>query len=427
MRPLSQRAWRRLLFGGLAVGLGTLPVVMTATGRPIPDTTTPETDRSDHHLRDVRVLIGASVTKFRIRAAGGISVHDGSGRRIGSITDDDWIIVAPKSSSSLTIADAVIRDSNCTIRPATEQGLSFSRFRKGTWQKEVEYPGTLRVKPVDKRSIELVNELDVERYVACVVAREVWPTFVPAAIRAQAIAARGYVLYQMRRRANADYDVSATQGSQVYMGLRRDKTGEKAAAATEYTKGIVCTFSDGGTQRLFSTYYSSACGGVSQSAAIFGAADDIPPLAGGVRCDFCRIAPGDTYRWGPVKIKLADLYDRLVKRYPKFKSLKGLRDIEIVERTPHGRLLKLRLVGKSGESRELSAENVRLAAGGDRVRSTFCDIALSENHVTFENGRGFGHGLGLCQWGAQGQALKGKTTAEILRFYYHAIELTRVY
>jgi|GEM_PF-877821 len=427
MQPLSQRARRRLLIGGLALGLGALPVVMTAAGRPIPHSTTPENDRTAHQVRDVRVLIGASLTKFRIRSPGGISVYDSRGQDIGSITDDDWIIVASKSASSLTIADGVIRESNCTIRPTAGEGLLFSRFRKGRWQEEVEYPGILRVKLADNRSLDVVNELDIERYVACVVAREIWPTFVPAAVRAQAIAARGYVLYQMRRRASADYDVKATQGSQVYMGLRRDKTGEKAVAATEYTKGIVCTFNDGGTKRLFSTYYSAACGGISQSAAIFGEDDDIPPLAGGVRCDFCGIAPGETYRWGPVKIKLADLYDRMVKRYPDFESLKGIRDIEIVERGPHGRLVTLRLVGKSGVSRELSAENVRLAAGADQVRSTFCDITLAKKHVTFENGRGFGHGLGLCQWGAQGQALKGATAAEILRHYYPGSRLTRAY
>ena len=121
------------------------------------------------------------------------------------------------------------------------------------------------------------------------------------------------------------------------------------------------------------------------------------------------------------------VFDRLVSRYPDSSTLQGLRDITVIERSPHGRPVRLRITGRSGKTRELSAENFRIAVGANKVRSTDCDIRLTNKHVIFENGHGHGHGLGLCQWGAHGQALNGKSAAEILRHYYPGSKLTRVY
>ena len=61
------------------------------------------------------------------------------------------------------------------------------------------------------------------------------------------------------------------------------------------------------------------------------------------------------------------------------------------------------------------------------MRSTHCDIRIGEDEVVFENGRGFGHGLGLCQWGGEGQAREGRSAAEIIRFYYPGAKLSRAY
>jgi len=178
---------------------------------------------------------------------------------------------------------------------------------------------------------------------------------------------------------------------------------------------------------LFCTYYSAACGGMSQSAAIFDRQNYVAPLSGGVRCDFCRIAPGGTYRWGPVRIAREKVRLRLVSAYPKLASLGPIRNIKVIERTPAGRPVRLRIAGASGKSHDILAERFRLALGGSEVRSTDFTIHVTKRDVVFENGRGFGHGLGLCQWGMQGQALQGKLAGEILRYYYPGSRLTRVY
>jgi stage II sporulation protein D len=166
---------------------------------------------------------------------------------------------------------------------------------------------------------------------------------------------------------------------------------------------------------------------MTQSAAIFGPASDIKPLAGGVSCDFCRIAPGDTYRWGPLQVSAREVLEKLVARYPELGSLEPLTEIDAVEEAPNGRIIHLRLTGSSGQTHEILAERFRVAVGPDLMKSTDCKIRLIRGEVVFSRGRGYGHGLGLCQWGMQGQALAGKRAGEILRYYYPGAELTRVY
>jgi len=150
-------------------------------------------------------------------------------------------------------------------------------------------------------------------------------------------------------------------------------------------------------------------------------------LAGGVKCDYCRDAPRDAYRWGPVTLSLTEVFERATSRNPDLRRLGRLTSVAISRRGASGRPTHILLTGSGGEKHELSAETFRLTLGARRIRSTWCDLDVRRGKVTFSNGRGFGHGVGLCQWGMQGQALVGKEAGEILRFYYPGCAVTRAY
>lgn len=378
-------------------------------------------------VRDVRVQIISEARRVRVRSKSSVRLLGGDGTSLGQHDLDDWVVVSPTTGGGVLFGGRVRGRPPFTLIPSGPEVIEFSAFRDGDWSQPNHYPGQLRVTVGDGGSIAVVNVVDVERYVACVVGNEVWPTFETEAFRAQAIAARTFVLYQMKRRNGSAFDVAAGQAAQVYRGVRTDGVGRRADGAAEHTRGIVCTWHDGERDRLFSTYYSAACGGMSQSAGIFGAGDDIAPLAGGVRCDYCRIAPGDTYRWGPVRLTKRELRARLVSAYPDLKSLGGIRRVRVVEETSSGRPVRLRLSGSRGAPHDMLAERFRLAVGGNVLRSTDFRIHDREGEITFEQGRGFGHGLGLCQWGMQGQAVEGRSAGEILRYYYPGSKLTRAY
>ena len=85
------------------------------------------------------------------------------------------------------------------------------------------------------------------------------------------------------------------------------------------------------------------------------------------------------------------------------------------------------MIGERGEALELPGENFRLAAGSRIMRSTNCRIRVTDDAVVFEDGKGFGHGFGLCQWGMEGQARLGRTAAQILRYYYPQSHLRKAY
>ncbi len=367
----------------------------------------------------VRVLLEQGADRVRFRSDTPLAVVGQSGAT-ATHPADQWFVVRTTPAGRLVTRGAHPSCDSLTLSPKANRSVQFSYLRDGEkeWTEPHAYYGAMRVDIGDDHGIRVINVVDLEPYVACVVAAEVWPTFQSEAFRAQAIAVRTFVLYQKQRRTSASFDISATQGAQVYRGIRDDATGRRAEEAARHTRGIVCTWNKDGVDRLFSTYYSSACGGMSQSAAIFGKADDIPPLAGGVACDYCRIAPRGTYRWGPSRLPAHEVLRRLVTRYPKLASLNRLVRIIPIQTTRRGRLIRLKLVGSSGETHELLAERFRLAVGPDIMRSTDCKIRLEHGSVVFSRGRGFGHGLGLCQWGMQGQALEGKRADEILKYYY---------
>jgi len=376
-------------------------------------------------LRPVRVRLAADTGRLRIRTTGTLHVLNEDGMRIDSLNATSWQVIQRTGPGEVRVGD-MVRSTPFILETETAAPITVSLRQGGKWTDPRDYPGSLELR-ADDDGVTAINLVDIEQYVACVVANEVWPTFQTEAYRAQAVVARTYVLYQMMRRSAVSYDVSATQGSQVYQGLRKDVVGERGEEAARFTRGIALTYPRDGVDRVFCTYYSAACGGMSQSADIFGEEGSLPPLAGGVRCDYCAIAPADTYRWGPVTMKLTEVRDKLVRRYPDLRALGGLRSIEVADRTAGGRPLHLRLRGAGGKSEEILAERFRLAVGASTLKSTSFQVTCTDRDVTFSNGRGFGHGLGLCQWGMEGQARQGRRAGEILRFYFPGAKLTRVY
>lgn len=373
-------------------------------------------------LRPVRVLIADGLSSASIRSESPLLIRGTMDAGAKSAAASN-VMSLRAAAGGLQVDNRDWPDNDVLIEAKTGPIVLVTDAQNGLI--ETTFPGRLRI--ISGEQLQIINEVDLEDYVASVVAGEIWPNFEVEAFRAQAIATRTYVLYHMLRRTGTLYDVAATQGSQVYRGVRSDAVGRLAAEAAQYTRGLVCVWGEKGNERIFCTYYSAACGGMSQSAAPLGAESDIPPLAGGVRCDYCRIAPGQTYRWGPVRMSLREVYSKLCDRYPDMADMRSIRSIAPGELTRFGRPLMLKISGSSGVSHEILSERFRLAVAPNVIKSTDCNLTIDGTDILFEDGRGYGHGLGLCQWGMEGQALEGKKAGEILRYYFPGSRLARVY
>lgn len=261
------------------------------------------------------------------------------------------------------------------------------------------------------KGLLVVNTAGLEEYLYGVVRNEVSTWWPMEAIKAQVIAARTYALYQIKESKAKDYDVTSDVSSQVYGGIFSEKW--RTNRAVDLTRGKVLTYKGA----IFPTYFHATCGGGTLDAVYLWKID-LPPLKG-VRCDWCKKSPHYSWeRWIPLK----EAGSKLDKAgYP----VGNITGFEVLKRDPSGRILEIQVKG-SDSTVNLSAKDFRLIIGPDILRSTNFKVAIVGEYVAFE-GLGWGHGVGLCQWGAYYMSRAGKKADEILNFYYPGSKITENY
>lgn len=327
-----------------------------------------------------------------------------------NVTESGWVV-----------GDTVLPGRYLDLKPAPG---SFIRMNGKT------YRGFLRLKKAPDGGLYATNHLDIESYLTGVLAKELYAGWHPETFRAQAIAARSFAMYQMRTfgRRN-DFDLGADTSSQVYGGVSAEK--KKCWDAVRSTHGQVLAYGPEGRERLFLVQYSACNGGYVNGAHVLRNAARIPPLMGGQRDPDNKACP--KFTWAPVRAEKDELFDAIVSRYPEAAELEGLQTLRTATQTRYGRPVEVELVGTNGQTYRLLAEGVRLALiysgspAGKKLYSMNCTITDYGPFIEFANGKGFGHGVGLSQWGAQEKATQGKSAEEILEFYYPGATLKKMY
>ncbi len=260
-----------------------------------------------------------------------------------------------------------------------------------------------RVRLIAKKGALLaVAVVPLDAYVAAVVSREAPPRFLPESLAAMAVAVRTYALGAVGKPRNPAYDVVGSVEDQVFEGM--DNVAPAFQEAAERTHGIVVRYRGA----LAQTVYHSTCGGRTESAeSAWGR--DVPYLRSQT-CTECADSP--VYRW-EYRMSLAE-GQRLAQALgiPPSKVIRFV----VAGRTPSGRARRVH-VSSGGVSRELQAAAFRKAAGYAKVRSLKMEIEPVPGGWRF-TGEGYGHGVGMCQFGANGMARRGATYREILAWYY---------
>ena len=294
------------------------------------------------------------------------------------------------------------------------------------------YRGLIRLVPENPDGFFAVNQVDLENYLAGVLSRELLNGWSLETYRALAVAARTFAEYQMATQGKTrEWDVGSDQSSQVYGGAAAETP--KAWAAVRGTKGVVLGYGPAGREQILFAQYSSCCGGHVNGAFVLRDCDLSEPYRGGQSCDDCRAS--QRYRWPAVSISKSVLLSALAASCgDEFADMTRLREIRTVSTTDYGRPVWLDIVGVNGQSVRLRAEDLRLAlfrqgltGGKGGLYSMNCRIRDAGDRVEFTDGRGFGHGVGLCQWGAEGKARRGWRAEQILAFYYPGARLYRAY
>jgi stage II sporulation protein D len=294
------------------------------------------------------------------------------------------------------------------------------------------YPGELLLRPARKSGMNVINVVDLELYLRGVVPSEIGHTdrYTHAAM-AQAVAARTYALRHLHQHDNEGYDLQAGVMDQVYGPL--DKHHPEADVAVEATRGMILA-KDGQPIRAS---YASTCGGRTANAEesfsfrepyLESHADDL----GGQVC--CRTSK--YYRW-EASWSGDELYRILSRNIPVVtgKVWRGTRvqEIEVAEKGKSGRAVTLRVQTDAAryEVSRLAIRQVLERPEGGMLRSTDFELKADrrDGRVTglVAKGRGWGHGVGMCQWGAMQLSTEGYDFQQILAHYYPGTELRRLY
>lgn len=289
-------------------------------------------------------------------------------------------------------------------------------------------------------TVDVVEHLPIEVYLPGVIAKELYPNWGLETFKAQAIAARSYAMQERQRRISIGsyFDLESTTQDQVYGGSTTNAT---ALQAVELTYGRVLTWNG----HILRAYYSSTTGGRSASARDTWPTGPgfefnlMPPIQASPRDDVDAFSP--LFRW-EVKRDIEELSRRIrafaESRRMGMRTIKQVAKIEPVAFNEFDRPQRYRIIEQGGRWWELSAEDTRLAmnhSGDSGLASPTREQRINSGDFTTRrdgdklifSGRGFGHGVGMSQFGAEGMARMGKPADEILMHYYPGAELQRAY
>lgn len=361
----------------------------------------PESSRADELIR---VLLKQDVPRVEVFSERGVVVQVPNGETRVFATA---VTVRP-SAGGLTLNGERVPAESVTIR-SRGGDLVMTNGNGAGDQKPLAVGGSLKVL-LRGTGLSLVNDVDLEEYIKGVVPAEMSPSWHPEALKVQAVVARTYALYQRMLNRSREYDLVATVQDQVYQG--RHGVDARVQEAVEATRGIAVAYQNA---PIFAAFSSTAAGPTEDAMNVW--SKDLPYLKG-VDCPFDVNAP--RYQW-QATLKLQELEQAFRRQGVDVGAIASLTPFAY---SRAGRVTKLRILHSRGEL-ILRGEDFRRLIGYSVIPSTQFEVEAMGWEIAL-SGRGSGHAVGLCQWGAKELAEQGYPYTTILAYYFPGTELRRV-
>ena len=269
------------------------------------------------------------------------------------------------------------------------------------------------------KKIVAVNILDFDKYLACVVGTEMPYNWPGEALKAQAIAMRTYVLKNIKAKKHGNYDLCDKCHCQIYNGFKKNfDLLDKIVAETN----DLCIYYD--DNLIDAVFFSSSGGATEDSENVW--SNKIDYLRGKKNVsDFKEVSKTWTHKFSGLQIRKMLLQKNI--------DIGNILEVKICEILPSGRVNKLLLIGTNGEKILLKEEirNFFRCDNGQILESRMFDINsqiyLDENNnidcLLEFTGKGYGHGVGMSQYGAKAFAESGANFNAILKYYYTGVEI----
>jgi stage II sporulation protein D len=320
---------------------------------------------------------------------------------------DDKKYKLSKGMTTLTAVEKGFKMRNFILKPPIKiestNGIIFADKKP--------YRGFLTVIKFNSRAV-VINVLTVEDYLKGVLPKEANPGWGTEALKTQAVASRTYTLANMGRHDSMGFDMCDTTHCQVYGGAAWESLSCNIAIAE--TKSEVLTYD----AKLAQAVFHANCGGHTEDPKyVWGWTNATVEYLKGVKCGYCGNAPHT--HW---ETTLSENF--IIQKLSKY-GVGKIKSIEVKDVTPAGSAMEVTIRHSKGMF-DMNAYKFRLAVDAWKIKSTtFDDIKKDGDKITFK-GRGWGHKVGLCQWGAKAMADEGKKYKQILEHYYPKTKVEKV-
>lgn len=276
---------------------------------------------------------------------------------------------------------------------------------------------------INNNKLDVVNYVNIEDYLKGVLPKEMSPSFPKEALKAQAIASRSFAIANMNKFKSKDYNLDDTTSSQVYRGI--DVEDKRTNAAIEETRNLKVYYAG----EIANTIFHATSGGFTES---------IDNAWGGKKIPYLSIIEDDYSNYNKsnnwtLKMDIEEFNKVINKTGENIGEVVG---VNIIEYTSSGRAKTVEIKGVNGV-KTITGSNFRNLLNNSKCKSTLFNVSLfNSNGVNtvgqmdqelanklIITGKGYGHGVGMSQYGAVEMAKRGNNCLEILKYYYPGVEI----
>lgn len=344
---------------------------------------------------DIRVLL-KNLSSFTLQNRNDIVIQDSITKN--TIDFNDKTIVLQCNNNEISLNNRII----------TSPIEISSNLNKGIFLDNKIYYGVLKIIPF-QTEVKVINIIPIETYLISVVSSEVPLSFEIDSLKAQAVVARTYSYkFYLKNNSSKNFDVDDSTGYQVYKGFNFDyknKYIKRAITAVKETEGAIVTYND---EPITAFFHSNSGGQTRSGLDYFGESANEPYLVS-VKDDFSLNYPGSKWEYTMSLNDFSSLFNYNNSSKDAISDLFSYNNNGFVERLSIGDI-------------NYSAKEIRRKIGYVKVKSERFSITVDDSDLNFK-GIGYGHGVGMSQWGAQGMALSGYSYNDIINFYYPGTEI----
>jgi len=352
----------------------------------------------------IRISILENVSQFTLSLTGPYKIINPANRSVLEKRRTIKSSVVRSDNGGIFIGDEFYAADVLRITTDKDITLKIERDKK-------KYRGAIDIKRTQQNQLSAINRLDLESYVKGVLYHEVTHKWPMEATKAQAVAIRTYALYQIQNRKNEDFDVTRDIYSQVYGGKSAERY--RTNLATQQTKGEILKYNS----EVLPAYFHSNSGGHTEDVSELWDQNSKPLK--GIRDVYAKYAPN--YFWKK-NFQSSFIQEKLNENGYK---LGLINEISVLERNKSGRIRKLQITTRDGKRIMVPGKKFREIIGPNLIKSNMYVIDMQGYYFNLI-GKGWGHGVGMCQWGAYNMARKRFNYKQILKHYYPGANLGRI-